>query len=190
MLPFSNLLAALADVPDPRRAQGKRYPLPHLLLFTVLALLSGAKSYRGVITFLEQRRQHLNHHFAVALKRAPAVNTLRTVLQSLPAGALEGAFRRHAEALLTAAQLADLVWETMRLVEDRHYISARNWVEETIRPSLSQLADSHRAHLLQIAAARLHHPPPLCGRRGSSLDRRSRRRWPIRADRSADRGYR
>ena len=51
MLPFSNLLAALADVPDPRRAQGKRYPLPHLLLFTVLALLSGAKSYRGVITF-------------------------------------------------------------------------------------------------------------------------------------------
>ena len=98
MLPFSNLLAALADVPDPRRAQGKRYPLPHLLLFTVLALRSGAKSYRGVITFLEQRRQHLNHHFAVALKRAPAVNTLRTVLQSLPAGALEDAFRRHAEA--------------------------------------------------------------------------------------------
>jgi hypothetical protein len=41
MVPFSNLLAALRDVPDPRRAQGKRYPLPHLLLFTVLALLSG-----------------------------------------------------------------------------------------------------------------------------------------------------
>jgi len=102
-VPFSNLLAALADVPDPRRAQGKRYPLPHLLLFTVLALLSGAKSYRGVITFLEQRRPHLNSHFGVALKRAPAVNTLRTVLQALPAEALEGAFRRHAEALLPAA---------------------------------------------------------------------------------------
>jgi DDE_Tnp_1-associated len=42
MAPFSNLLAALADVPDPRRAQGKRYPLPYMLLFTVLALLSGA----------------------------------------------------------------------------------------------------------------------------------------------------
>ena len=96
MVPFSNLLAALAEVADPRRAQGKRYPLPHLLLFTVLALLSGAKSYRGVITFLEQRRQHLNDHFAIALKRAPAVNTLRTVLQALPAEALEGAFR-HAE---------------------------------------------------------------------------------------------
>ena len=51
MAPFSNLLAALGDVPDPR-AQGKRYPLPYLLMFTVLALLSGARSYRGVITFL------------------------------------------------------------------------------------------------------------------------------------------
>jgi len=40
MVPFSNLLAALAAVPDPRRAQGKRYPLPYLLMFTVLALLS------------------------------------------------------------------------------------------------------------------------------------------------------
>ena len=100
MAPFSNLLAALADVPDPRRAQGKRYPLPYMLLFTVLALLSGAKSYRGIITFLEQRREHLNHHFGVDLKRAPVVNTLRMVLQSLPTEALEEAFRRHAQALL------------------------------------------------------------------------------------------
>lgn len=46
MVPFSRLLAALADVPDPRRAQGKRYPLPYPLMFTVLALLSGARSYR------------------------------------------------------------------------------------------------------------------------------------------------
>ena len=107
MVAFSNLLAALADVPDPRRAQGKRYPLPYLLLFTVLALLSGARSYRGIITFLEQRREHLNHHFGVDLKRAPVVNTLRTVLQSLPTEALEGAFRRHAKALLPAGEAGE-----------------------------------------------------------------------------------
>ena len=56
MVPFSNLVAALGDVPDPRRAQGKRYPLPHLLLFTVLALLSGAKSYGGIISPLLRSR--------------------------------------------------------------------------------------------------------------------------------------
>jgi hypothetical protein len=97
---FSNLLVALGDVPEPRRAQGKRYPLPHLLLFTVLASLSGAQSYRAIITFLDQRRVLLNRYFRVDLKRAPVVNTLRTVLQSLDTEALEQAFRRHATALL------------------------------------------------------------------------------------------
>ena len=100
MVPFSNLLVALGDVPDPRRAQGKRYPLAHLLVFTVLALLSGAQSYRGIITFLDQRRVLLNRYFRVDLKRAPVVNTLRTVLQSLDTEDLEQAFRRHAKALL------------------------------------------------------------------------------------------
>lgn len=107
MVPFSHLLAALGDVPDPRRAQGKRYPLPYLLMFTVLALLSGARSYRGIITFLEQRREHLNHHFGVDLKRAPAVNTLRTILQSLDTDTLEEAFRRHAKALLPEGKMGE-----------------------------------------------------------------------------------
>ena len=109
MVPFSNLLVALGDVRDPRRAQGKRYPLPYLLMFTVLALLSGARSYRGIITFLEQRREHLNHHFGVDLKRAPAVNTLRTMLQSLDTDTLEDAFRRHAKALLPEGTVGEKV---------------------------------------------------------------------------------
>ena len=104
MVPFSRLLAALAEVPDSRRAQGKRYPLPYLLLFTVLALLSGAESYRGIITFLDQRLDLLNGYFGVTLKRAPALNTLRNLLQSLDAAALEGAFRDHARGLLPAAK--------------------------------------------------------------------------------------
>ena len=102
MVPFSRLLTALREVRDPRRAQGQRYPLSHLLLFTVLALLSGARSYRGIITFLEQRRELLNDTFDVDLKRAPALNTLRTLLQSLETEDLEAVFRRHAKALLEA----------------------------------------------------------------------------------------
>jgi hypothetical protein len=65
MVPFPHLLAALKDVPDPRRREGQRYPLPYLLLFTVLALLSGARSYRGIITFMDLRRSHLNQHFGM-----------------------------------------------------------------------------------------------------------------------------
>ena len=75
-------------------------------MFTVLALLSGARSYRGVITFLCQRQGILNEHFGCTLKRAPAVNTLRTVLQALNAETLEAAFRQHAKALLGLAGTA------------------------------------------------------------------------------------
>ena len=104
-VPFSRLLNALSEVPDPRRAEGKRYPLAPLLLFTVLALLSGATSYRRIIIiFLDQRRITLNAVFGFALKRAPSVNTLRTVLQDLDGDALEQAFRRHAEGLLPAVE--------------------------------------------------------------------------------------
>jgi len=46
-VPFASLLAALADVPDPRRPQGQRYSMRHLLLFSVLAVLAGATSYKG-----------------------------------------------------------------------------------------------------------------------------------------------
>src|SRR3954465_8681761 len=42
LLPFAALLSALSGIPDPRRSQGRRYPLPHLLLFSVLAVLAGA----------------------------------------------------------------------------------------------------------------------------------------------------
>ena len=103
-VPFSRLLNALSEVPDPRRAEGKRYPLAPLLLFTVLALLSGATSYRRIIIFLDQRRIALNAVFGVALKRAPSVNTLRGVLQELDGDALEQAFRRHAEGLLPVTE--------------------------------------------------------------------------------------
>jgi len=38
---FSPLLDVLADVPDPRRAEGKLYKLPHVLLFSILAIVAG-----------------------------------------------------------------------------------------------------------------------------------------------------
>ncbi len=42
------LLDVLADVADPRRAQGQLYKLPPVLLFVILAVVTGCNSYRGV----------------------------------------------------------------------------------------------------------------------------------------------
>jgi hypothetical protein len=45
---LSPLLDVLAEVPDPRRAEGKLYKLPHVLLFSILAIVTGCNSYRGI----------------------------------------------------------------------------------------------------------------------------------------------
>ena len=99
MVPFADLLAALDRIPDPRRRQGRRYPLAHLLLFSVLAVLAGATSYRGILVFIAVHRERLNAVFGAALRRAPAVNTLRALFLALDPAELEAAFREHARAL-------------------------------------------------------------------------------------------
>ena len=99
MVPFAGLLAALEQIPDPRRRQGRRYTLAHLLLFSVLAVLAGATSYRGILVFIGVHRERLNTVFGAGLRRAPAVNTLRALFQALDPAELEAAFRDHARAL-------------------------------------------------------------------------------------------
>ena len=103
MAPFAPLFAALSTVRDPRRAQGQRYTLPHLLLFSVLAVLTGATSYRRIRLFMGVHRERLNAAFGARFRRAPAINTLRNLFHALDPADLEAAFRRHAEPLGSAA---------------------------------------------------------------------------------------
>ena len=103
MAAFSPLLDVLTDVPDPRRAQGQLYRLPHVLLFSILAIVTGCNSYRGIVTFIDVHRRRLNAAFSLKWKRAPAHTAVRTILQGLDPTAVEAAFRRHA-ALLQAAR--------------------------------------------------------------------------------------
>jgi len=100
---FSPLLDVLADVPDPRRAQGQLYKLPYMLLFSILAIVTGCNSYRGIVTFIAVHRRKLNAAFSLQWKRAPAHTAVRYILQGLDPAAVEVVFRRHA-ALLQAAR--------------------------------------------------------------------------------------
>ena len=102
MVAFSPLLNVLADVPDPRRAEGKLYQLPHVLLFSILAIVTGCNSYRGIVTFIDVHRRKLNAAFGLKWRRAPAHTAIRYILHGLDPAAVEAVFRRHA-ALLQAA---------------------------------------------------------------------------------------
>ena len=102
MAAFSPLLDVLAEVPDPRRAEGKLYKLPHVLLFSILAIVTGCNSYRGIVTFIGVHRRRLNAVFGLNWRRAPAHTAIRYILQGLDPATVEAAFRRHAARLQAA----------------------------------------------------------------------------------------
>jgi hypothetical protein len=99
---FAPLLGLLADVPDARRAQGQLYKLPHVLLFSILAIVTGCNSYRGIVTFIDVHRHRLNAAFGLKWRRAPAHTAIRYIIQGLDPAPVEVAFRRHAALLQEA----------------------------------------------------------------------------------------
>src|SRR3954451_5477640 len=99
MVPFAGLLAALEQIPDPRRRQGQRYSLTPLLLFAVLAVLAGATSYRRIRLFIGVHRERLNATFAASFRRAPPITPLPPLSHALDPAELVAAFRNHAEQL-------------------------------------------------------------------------------------------
>jgi DDE_Tnp_1-associated len=138
MVPFAGLLAALEGIPDPRRRQGRRYPLAHLLLFSVLAVLAGAASYRGILVFIAVHRERLNATFGSRFRRAPAVNTLRSLFLALDPADLEAAFRQHARAL---AEEAPASGPRVIALDGK-----------TLRRSFDHLNDKAAAHVLSAFA--------------------------------------
>jgi hypothetical protein len=103
MRSFDPLLGLLSKVPDPRRAEGKLYKLPHVLLFSILAVVTGGNSYRSIETFIKIHRRRLNAAFGLRWKRAPAHTAIRYILRGLDPQAVEQVFRHHAAGLLDTA---------------------------------------------------------------------------------------
>jgi DDE_Tnp_1-associated len=99
---FAPLLGLLAEVPDPRRGQGQIYKLPHVLLFSILAIVTGGNSYRGIVTFIDVHRHRLNAVFGLKWRRAPAHTAVRYILKGLDPVDVEVVFRRHAAQLQAA----------------------------------------------------------------------------------------
>ncbi len=95
-------LDLLSQIPDPRRAQGKKWQLGPVMLATILAILSGATSYRKVHRFIETHRRLLNRAFGFGWRKAPAYSAIRTILHGLDGAEVERVFRRHATGLSRA----------------------------------------------------------------------------------------
>jgi predicted transposase YbfD/YdcC len=90
------LIELLSCVTDCRREQAKRYRLAHILMFCILGFLCGAKSYKTLCSFIEERFALLQAAFPSTMRRAPAPSTLWRIISLIDGAGLEAVFRRHA----------------------------------------------------------------------------------------------
>jgi len=80
-------------------SEGKLYQLAYVLLFSILAIVTGANSYRGTRTFFKVHLKRLNKAFKISWKRPPAHTAIRYILQGLNPADVEKVFREHAADL-------------------------------------------------------------------------------------------
>lgn len=93
------LLDYLSQVPDHRRRQGQRYPLKEILLIAILAILSGATSYRDMARFIKGRLKSLKTLFGLKWKGAPSKSILREIFCGIDKSVLEKTFRNYSRGL-------------------------------------------------------------------------------------------
>lgn len=88
------ILEALAQLPDVRRAQGRRHDVSHVIACLLLSTLSGGRSWREHAAFVDRHRVLLLERLRPAKERLPSYSTLRRVALGLDFDALSGAFVR------------------------------------------------------------------------------------------------
>lgn len=71
----------------------------YVIHFSVLAILSGADSYRKIHLFIKKRFKHYKKKFNLKWKKAPSYTTIRNIINGVDSLGLETIFRKHAEVL-------------------------------------------------------------------------------------------
>ena len=83
------LASMLAEIPDPRRARGRRHPWSALLLVSVAGLVSGANSQRGLARWSRDAGAVRRRQLGCTRRRGPSRATLQRVLCRVDVTALE-----------------------------------------------------------------------------------------------------
>src|SRR5579885_1759297 len=110
-MPTPPLLTALAQVPDPRRRQGRRYPLPFLLGALVLALLCNCNSLEAVGQWCREHQGLLAAHFPAQRFHTPTGSLLRRLLPRLSVVHLEAALAAWVQGSAQAEEHEALAWD-------------------------------------------------------------------------------
>jgi hypothetical protein len=84
-----SLIEHLARVPDPRRRKGVIHPLSAILSLTVLAMLTGAKSYQAIVQFGRDKGAALAHALGFRRGKTPGKACFSMLFRKLDVVAFE-----------------------------------------------------------------------------------------------------
>jgi hypothetical protein len=90
----------LDDIQDNRRPQGQRYELRYIVLISIMATLSNAKSYRDIARFINMHFRVLKSDFKLKWKKPPGYTTIRNILKGIDGEELEACFRAYNQSIL------------------------------------------------------------------------------------------
>src|SRR5260221_11292259 len=94
-VPALSLYQALQQLPDPRRAQGKRYQLAVIMSLLVLAKLAGQKTLSGATQWIRHRAFSLAEHFGLHREDGPCHMTYCTILAAVDRKQLDDLFAAY-----------------------------------------------------------------------------------------------
>ena len=140
----ASLLQILQSIPDHRRAEGKRFDLSTVLLYSILGMVAGANSYRQMHEFIRVHLPRLNEAFGLRLPYSPSYTGLRLILRGIDPEALETAFRLHASTFPTPPSSEGLV---AIAIDGKSSAKA-----QTLRGSFDAFHDRKAAHIRTNAA--------------------------------------
>jgi hypothetical protein len=92
------LVTQLKTIPDWRRGRAVQHPLWLMLLMTLLGVMSGYSSLRGLADFMHRHQQEVAERFGLSKAKLLSDSTLREMSQSVDITAVIAVFQAWAKA--------------------------------------------------------------------------------------------
>ena len=125
-----SLMEILAEIPDFRKAKGKRHPLSAILAMSCVAILCGARTYTAIADWGRNYDRRFIKALGFTHKKTPCIATLHIIFKNIDIELLEAKLGEWAEGILSNIQAEKALGDEAVAVDGK-----------ALRGSLKQEAD-------------------------------------------------